>query len=125
MTTIRATCPDCGDIVTTPDRVAVTRTWHGHATWRTTCQHCGQPVIRLDADLRTIRRLERAGAWQNHQVTRPRELDDRGRHTKRSPIDRVEHVAFLAAGISGRLDEALANLTDQHQSPGGNQGTTP
>lgn len=110
MITVRVTCPACGDILTTPDRVTLTPAWAGTATWRATCQHCGGPCGGPCAGP-TARLLEEAGCRIAATVARPAELDDRARRTRR-PALTAGHLADFRRALNdaGRFDAAVAAL---------------
>lgn len=61
MTTIKATCPSCGDVDLTPADVTVTVARElGWSTYSFTCAGCADPVCK-PADEETVRLLTGAG----------------------------------------------------------------
>ena len=61
MTTIKATCPTCGDVDLTPDDMRVTVAEEaGWSTYSFTCKTCAEPVTK-PADDEIVRLLTGAG----------------------------------------------------------------
>ncbi|CAN5791705.1 MAG: hypothetical protein M3R09_05600 [Actinomycetota bacterium] len=62
MTTIKATCPSCGEVGLTPDEIELRVAEHGAATsyYAFSCPSC-QGVVRKPADERVVRLLVSGG----------------------------------------------------------------
>ncbi|MDQ3538353.1 MAG: hypothetical protein M3415_06125 [Actinomycetota bacterium] len=81
MTTIKATCPSCGEVGLTPDEIELRVSEHGAAAsyYAFTCPSC-QIVVRKPADERVVRLLVSGGVpvlQLDPPAAPPRQLGER------------------------------------------------
>ena len=78
MTTIKATCPDCGEVSLTPDEMAlhVDSSGAGRSSYEFSCPACGD-AIRKPADDRIVRLLMSGGVPVVEEASTPSLADRR------------------------------------------------
>ncbi|HWH31787.1 MAG TPA: hypothetical protein VNU01_03865 [Egibacteraceae bacterium] len=78
MTTIKATCPDCGEVSLTPDEMAlhVDSSGGGRSSYAFMCPDCGEDV-RKPADERIVRLLLSGGVPVVEEASAPTLADRR------------------------------------------------
>ena len=94
MTTIKATCPACGDVDLTPAEVTVTVARSlGWSTYSFTCGRCADPVSK-PADEETVRLLTGAGVRVEHLSIPSEYLEARILHRTNPPLTEDDLLDF-------------------------------
>lgn len=108
MTTIKVTCPECGDIDLQPSdlELSVAPTW---ATYRFRCSECGE-VVRKPADTEIVDLLSSAGV---PTVVIPAEVLE----TRMGPVISYDDVLDFALAL--RDDERLQQVLGNYRPSGG------
>ncbi|MCB0914088.1 MAG: hypothetical protein H6525_06770 [Actinobacteria bacterium] len=110
MTTIKVTCPDCGDIDLQPTdlQLSVAPTW---ATYRFRCSECGE-MVRKPADTEIVDLLSSAGVPTS---VIPAEVLE----VRSGPVISYDDVLDFALAL--RDESTLQRLLAEHQPAGGSQ----